>query len=266
MEVPPGQEPLLPARSGWTHYTVAGLDKLVLQENDLDDDSFRLLADAVRRGVFKYLRHLNLIHNPVTESGAVYLADVLHCLPRLQELLLQYSNISPQGALRLSQAALNLPDMTVLDLSESSCMTSDDARDVLREVIAAVHEGGVVAGHGVAFVAVEGDLEDFLLPQAEEAEISVPHRDVVQEDGERIAQKGEPAIITTTATEQPFTERVASPQQFTRQNAIVNIEVGENLALCHVSAAPAIIHHMVREAVDPDLLAWRSVGIVFIHI
>ena len=136
-----------------------GLTSLVLQDNDLDDDKMGHLANAVRRGVFHYLSHLNLSQNfAIKNDGVEHLAQVLPSLPHMTELLMQNSTIPPHSAVTLSRAVLLLPKMKLLDLSDGYAV--DDVSSVVFEIKEIVDQGDVVVGGAVSFAERDKRMED----------------------------------------------------------------------------------------------------------
>ncbi|XP_076449906.1 uncharacterized protein LOC143286173 isoform X2 [Babylonia areolata] len=132
---------------------------LVLQDNSIDDAQVGHLAEAVQQGVFRHLRHLNLRHNNIREAGAKRLAGILSFLPHMCELLLQHSAIPTDGALSLAKSVLHLPDIQLLDLSDSFGMGHHDVIDVINDIETFVAEGGIVIGSGVGYTENDSSLE-----------------------------------------------------------------------------------------------------------
>lgn len=137
-----------------------GLTNLVLQDNHLGDDSMKHLKEAAKRGVFRYLRHLNLRQNNIRAAGAELMAEALMYLPRLRELLLQHSVIPPSAAVSLSRASLRLSDMTLLEICDSYAMDYQQIDDVMVEIVRIVAEEQVAVGEGVRFAENDQLLEN----------------------------------------------------------------------------------------------------------
>lgn len=136
-----------------------GLTELVLQDNDLKDEHVGHLSEAVKAGVFHSLSRLNLVHNHIGDPGAKSLAQVLHLLPRLSELKLQYTAITYDASLALCHASLPLPNMTLLDLSDSCNMTVYNIASLAVDLERIVLEGNIAVGEGVHFIDRDQILE-----------------------------------------------------------------------------------------------------------